>query len=412
MPVNINKFIKFTILIFFSEGLITLKAFPTYVCPITGVNLKENILSLENENLVINAEQKENNLSKEDPVEIFSNMKEAITLIREEVSEQLKGERILRKLGEKNDPTAEKKEVLTLHGLLFQNDEIKINYKDIYLNLIKKEEPKVFSYAKYYEENSKLPSFEIYSISGEFKFNLEKKQNKKIYFANVVEEKKRKLSYFNPNPEELNEKLSKKFFENIRNSEFLEKTISELMDKYNQEKTKLGKNIIENKGLVEDDERSITNLEKYLKQITKMRQALEEKVDECIDINSQINHEDKLLDIIYGMSNSLTDNHPTRYSDAEAKILEKVLDLTPVNNEQVNKDELDRQLKYLKIFEPLNPKDLSYNTRGTLKIYTSLETCPSCKNAYILFSVLRPNIKLEIYTLNKELQRKVYKEKY
>ena len=127
----------------------------------------------------------------------------------------------------------------------------------------------------------------------------------------------------------------------------------------------------------------------------------------------KLEHHQEIKNIIEGELQGRQEDRLARFSDAEAKILEKLLDLTkPSESTKQSNDLFNIHRTYLKTFKSLKIYDLNQDIKGTLKIYTSLKTCPSCNNAYVLFNALRPNIKLEIYTLNKNLKSEIYKKTY
>lgn len=74
---------------------------------------------------------------------------------------------------------------------------------------------------------------------------------------------------------------------------------------------------------------------------------------------------------------------------------------------QGNQRDSDAELKILESFLNKTSKT-GFSTEGKLTIYTSLLTCTSCSNAYIYFSRLRPHVQVEVYTLTKKDQMKLY----
>nr|BFD31544.1 hypothetical protein GTC16762_11620 [Pigmentibacter ruber] len=392
------KHMKLYVLIIFSQTFILSKGHATYTCPITNVTIKEHKLSKENNILKLKD-------SSQNPDEVFSVFKNAISKIRSKVSNQIENARLLRIKNNKNDDIKEiseveknkeiekieKKEALLLHNLLYKNPEIEAYYGTRFSNFINKEDPKVFSYAKFIEENSNNVKYEIYSISGEFKIVNQESENENIYFANVKPIEERKLSYFKP----IDQQLADKYYNEINGSSesinSLEKKIDDYIVSYkNEKKTDLKDKFLK---LMEDN---------YKKMIAIFNKTL--------NTFSLLDHKVEVKNIHEGHAEN---GNQTRYSDAEAKILEKLLELTPPSQKtRTTNNILNEHRNYLAKFKSLKLYDLNQDIRGTLKIYTSLETCPSCNNAYVLFDALRPNIKLEIYTLNKELQMKIYKNNY
>ncbi|MGY3805201.1 hypothetical protein ACWNT8_14145 [Pigmentibacter ruber] len=389
MKKKIYKHMKLYVLIIFSQTFILSKGHATYTCPITNVTIKEHKLSKENNILKLKD-------SSQNPDEVFSVFKNAISKIRSKVSNQLENARLLRIKNNKNDDSKEiekieKKEALLLHNLLYKNPEIEAYYGTRFSNFISKEDPKVFSYAKFIEENSNNVKYEIYSISGEFKIVNQDSENENIYFANVKPIEERKLSYFKP----IDLQLADKYYNEINGSSesinSLEKKIDDYIVSYkNEKKTDLKDKFLK---LMEDN---------YKKMIATFNKTL--------NTFSLLDHKVEVQNIHEGHAEN---GNQTRYSDAEAKILEKLLELTPPSQKtRTTNNILNEHRNYLAKFKSLKLYDLNQDIRGTLKIYTSLETCPSCNNAYVLFDALRPNIKLEIYTLNKELQMEIYKNNY
>lgn len=392
------KHMKLYALIIFSQTFLLSQGHATYTCPITNVTIKEHKLSKENNIIKLKD-------SSQNPDEVFSVFKNAISKIRSKVSNQIDDARLLRNQNKKNDNSKEmneveknqeiekieKKEALILHNLLYKNPEIETYYGKRFNDFIKKEDPKVFSYAKFIEEDSNNIKYEIYSISGEFKIVNRENKNEKIYFANVKPIGERKLSYFKP----IDQQLADKYYNEINGSSesinSLEKKIDDYIVSYkNEKKTDLKDKFLK---LMEDN---------YKKMIATFNKTL--------NTFSLLDHKVEVQNIHEGHAEN---GNQTRYSDAEAKILEKLLELTPPSQKtRTTNDILNEHRNYLAKFKSLKLYDLNQDIRGTLKIYTSLETCPSCNNAYVLFDALRPNIKLEIYTLNKELQIEVYKNNY
>ncbi|WP_158998374.1 hypothetical protein [Pigmentibacter ruber] len=404
------KHMKLYVLIIFSQTFILSKGHATYTCPITNVTIKEHKLSKENNILKLKD-------SSQNPDEVFSVFKNAISKIRSKVSNQIDDARLLRIKNKKNDDSMEiseveknkeiekieKKEALILHNLLYKNPEIETYYGKRFNDFIKKEDPKVFSYAKFIEEDSNSIKYEIYSISGEFKIANRENENEKIYFANVKPIEERKLSYFNPvdqNKANLvkedifgsNEKIQK-FEEKYDIVEEKFNDFVKKVDEYNKES-----NVENNQNSKIDSKKKMEGYLSFL--INLFNKTLE-------PYKFAYHNSNKVKNIHEGKAEN---GNQTRFSDAEAKILEKLLDLTsPTQQTRKTNDLFNQHRNYLAKFKSLKLYDLNQDIRGTLKIYTSLETCPSCNNAYVLFDALRPNIKLEIYTLNKELQMEIYK---
>ena len=94
-------------LFIFSQAFVISKGHATYTCPITNVTLKEHKLSKENN--VIKLKD-----STQNPDEVFNIFKQAITKIRNKVSDQLNEARNLRNKSPQIDnlEKIEKKEAL------------------------------------------------------------------------------------------------------------------------------------------------------------------------------------------------------------------------------------------------------------------------------------------------------------
>ncbi|APJ04047.1 hypothetical protein [Silvanigrella aquatica] len=296
------------------------------------------------------------------------------------------------------------------HNLLFdQNHSNNLNsLKTKVINAAKKDnlDAKVFSYATYESKKEADKKIQFYSISGEFEFSKNYNKKNELYFVNLKNPKNRKLSYFEPkDPEKLRS--------------------------YETKLANLQKNIIEIKAEIKGFEDNQNTQNRQIR-IDNAKKRLEIKEKEYSELNmihqNSIDHEIERA-YINTKGEKEIGNSP-RSSDAEAKILEELLNLTIPNPEDITylinerffitKNDPDRRsttqrAKYffdLDNFKSLNYYNLNQDIEGTLNIYTSLDTCASCKNAYSLFKILRPKIDLNIYTLNKDLQTFIYKNDF
>jgi len=283
------------------------------------------------------------------------------------------------------------------HNLLFDK-----KYSDSLKNSKENLDAKVFSYATF--ENKKEPGKQIqfYSISGELEFDKNYNQINKLYFVNLKNQNNRKLSYFEPQEPEKLKKIEKTI-------ESLDTDIAKLNNDINNP------NLPNRENRIED---LIVKLKSKETEYNKLKLKHQKSIEHEIEIAYINTKGEKEI----GKS--------PRASDAEAKILEELLNLTIPNpndrtgwfNERFNqtRDEPNRRsttqrAKHffdLDNFKSLNYYNLNQDIEGTLNIYTSLDTCTSCKNAYSLFKILRPKIDLNIYTLNKDLQTFIYKNDF
>lgn len=363
----------------------SVEAYPVkaYECPLTNKTIVEQILSVSNEDLnkpITNNTQLEiskksiyKSALKDSPE--FEIYKSAITVIREKVFKQL-------------DATETANELKVA----------KIKNSLINLNNSNNSTPKTFSYAKLSLNNSEVKSYELYSISGEFQI-INTPGDKKI-FASYDESGNQKLNYFAPPENDYGGKILKEI-EKIKNKiKSLEEEINRF-EELSQKKPK-DSDSFKDKALLSKKKKS--ELEKELEDL-KLRS------EENIIINE--------IEKTHGKRISPESKGRIRDSDSEALILEKILTLTkPKEKTQLNNMLYaflsnaniyhHKEINDIKEIKTLNIQDLNQEVSGTLKIYTSFQTCPSCKNIYVLFSILRPNIKLEITTASNEIREYIY----
>ncbi len=282
------------------------------------------------------------------------------------------------------------------HNLLFDK-----KYSDS-LNISKENlDAKVFSYATFENKKDTGKQIQFYSISGELEFDKNYNKINELYFVNLKNQNNRKLSYFEPQEPE---KLKK-----------IEKSIESL----NLEIARLNKDI---------NNPNLPNRENRIKDLKVKHKDKETEYNE-LKLKHQKSIEHEIERAYINTKGEKEIGNSPRASDAEAKILEELLNLTIPNpkdtgwfNERFNqtRDNPNRRsttqrAKHffdLDNFKSLNYYNLNQDIEGTLNIYTSLDTCASCKNAYSLFKLLRPKIDLNIYTLNKDLQTFIYKNNF
>ena len=367
-------------------------AFPVkiYSCPVTNNTLVEQILSVskedlnkpitDNTKLEFSKKFKYQSALKDSPE--FEIYKSAITEIRKKVFKQLDESEAAGKLKVNK----------------IKNSLVNIGNKN-------KTSPKTFSYAKLLFESSNINSYELYSISGEFQILNDIGSNK--IFANYDESGNQKLNYFAPPEKDYENMLLK----DIDTKKSQLKRITSEVDKFE----KLAKE-------------NTKKQEIFLEKAKKSREDANKLTKELDDLNfqSEENLIKKEIEKIHQKTVAPDSLGRIRDSDSEALILERVLTLTSPNqttqafnnfystlydslHSYWNLDKkFPKDIVNIKLYKSLNVNDLNQHAVGTLKLYTSYETCPSCKNAYLLFSALRPNIKLEITTVSNELRNYLY----
>ncbi|KAB8039631.1 hypothetical protein GCL60_05060 [Silvanigrella paludirubra] len=366
-----------------------------YTCPITSNSLREQTLSISKEDLnkeitgdirIEFSNRFKLQKALKDSTE-FEYFKSAITEIRKKIFTQLD-----------NTNTSDFLKNKLKHQL--------INEKGINIG----HSPKTFSFGKLHLENKK--EYELYSISGEFQINSAIEGNK--IFANYIEPEFQKLKYFSPPEKDQFPELKKVIEENKKKIDSLNKKIETLNNAIPKSPNK--------------KENLETQIKNAKEEINKINKDIEDKENE-IKKGEKYDGENKYItdEIIKTHSSEVKDyNNKVRKSDAEALILEEVLKLTsPSKNTENNNNfysllydkfhetwnlgkKFPIDIQNIKKFKSLKTSDLNQYASGTLKLYTSYETCPSCKNAYILFSALRPNIKIEITTVSNELRNYLY----
>lgn len=373
------------------------QSFPvkTYICPLTNNSIIEQTISISQEDLnkEITGDTRlefssrfsvQQALKESSEFEYF---KSAITEIRNKVFTQL------------DTTDAADKFKTRLKIQLINENSTKTSHN-----------PKTFSFAKLNLE--KKETYELYSMSGEYQINSAIEGNK--IFANYKEPEHQKLKYFAPPEKGQFSELKKVVEKNNNRIKSLEDKIKMLND-----------------GVVRSPLKKDTiakQIESANDEINKLNKEINEKEAEIQKGEIYDGERQYLLEAIKSTHDirPIESNNRVRNSDSEALILEEVLKLTSPSKLTQNNNKfystlynklskfsnfnkiLPIEIKNIKKFKSLKINDLNQHASGTLKLYTSYETCPSCKNAYILFSALRPNIKIEITTLSNELRNYIY----
>lgn len=398
------------------------KAFPF-------IKIKEQMLSIKKEDIDKSISEEtllelNYNTENQKPLkesEEFKIYKYAITELRKKIFNELNNSEYVQEQKTESNKKESQKNFKTAANMnqiereIFKNQILPQDIKTDESNNKKRirTNPKTFSYGDLKITGSNEKNYELFSLSGQYQMQNTIEGNK--IFVNYKEPISQKLIYFNPPKQELVLKMQKSASELLKKSQ---DSLNESIKLLDLEKTindpKKKKMIYQRSLNLKDDSINLKKQYEDLKYVSESNLARKEY--ERI-------HNDRVVSD-FSIFSEIKD------SDSEVLILEKVLDLTePDNNtqakniEEANKHEIaianNHSTQYtpieilnLRLNKHLNVKDLNQNIYGNLKIYTSYETCLSCQNAFILFSLLRPNIKLEITVVSNEIRNYIYRTNF